>query len=108
MTDTIPAGEPPRPGTYPGGTMPDHCIGGAADGALGGGTARLLDANTGQLVNNVMDNQVTLFQYSDGRWYYRFDGVPNGNYRVQITLNSGQMTMTGAVSPGTEAGATFS
>jgi hypothetical protein len=100
-------GMPPRPGEYPGGTMPDNCVGGQAQGAQGGGTARLLDAATGQLAGNVMDNTVRLFQYSDGNWYYRFDGVPGGNYKVEITLDSGMTLSTGTVSPGSTGNATL-
>jgi hypothetical protein len=51
---------PPRPGTYPGGTMPDQCIGGQVPSAQDGGTAQLLDADTGELVTSVMDNEVSL------------------------------------------------
>lgn len=103
MSDASTPNLPPRPDTYPGGTMPDNSIGGQVPSAQGGGTARLLDAATGALVTTVMDNEVPLFQYVDGNWYYRFDGVPAGSYRVVVNIAGTQTTLsTGMVSPGTE------
>lgn len=109
MTQPSTPNLPSRPDTYPGGTMPDHSIGGQVPSALGAGTARLLDAATGALVTNVMDTEVPLFQYADGNWYYRFDGVPSGNYRVVISFADSSSTLsTGVLTPGTEGTADVS
>jgi len=43
MPDTTHSSGPPKTEIYPGGELPDHCSGGAVDGAAGG-KARLLDS----------------------------------------------------------------
>jgi hypothetical protein len=101
MTNPTPIPEPPRPDVYPGGPLPDYCVGGEVVGAGGGGTAVLLDSKTGQPASQVMETTVRLFQHGDGRWYYLFDGVPQGSYQVEVQLDSGATISAAGLSPGT-------
>jgi hypothetical protein len=95
----------PRGKQYPDAALPDTAVGGAVEGvAVSGGTARLLDAESGQVVERVAHNLVDLVRHTDGRFYYRFDGVPDGSYHVEIHLLDGRRMTSGLAMPGVEAG----
>lgn len=93
---------------YPAGPLRETAIGGAVEGVgVTGGTARLLDAESGQVVQRVARNQVDLVHHSDGRHYYCFENVPDGSYHVEIVLTDGRRITSGVALPGVEAGDVF-
>lgn len=97
-TDT----QPPRWQHSPGGGLPDNCIGGYVQGGGGsGGNAVLLNNATGKPADNVIENQVPLTRVSEDRQSYQFSGVPEGTYRVKVTLDNEASQTSGPVGPGT-------
>ncbi len=96
--------EPPRWEHAPGGGLPDNlpssAIGGYVQGGGGaGGSAELLDQDGGP-AKNVMENSVRLSRVSDDLQAYMFTGVPEGTYRVRVTLDTGATKTTGPVQAG--------
>ena len=97
-----------RTKNYPAAPLPDDAVGGAIDGVgVTGGTARLLDAETGEPAASVKQGQVDLSRHEDGRCYYLFPRVPEGSYRVEVELVDGRRLLSGLAMPGVEAGDIF-
>lgn len=108
MAATAGKGGTPRSKQYPAAPLTNSEVGGAVEGvAVTGGRARLLDAETGQVVERVSPNVVDLVHHTDGRHYYRFGAVPDGSYHVEIHLTDGRRMTSGLAMPGVEAGDVF-
>jgi hypothetical protein len=97
-----------RKSGYPAGKLAETSVGGAVDGVgVKDGSARLVDAETGETVVLPGGSSVALVAHDDGRHYYRFDQVPDGDYRVVVELVDGRRLTSGFVVPGVEAGDVF-